>query len=94
MERQYKKWNFPAVLPICVSPTSIPFSVDPIIGQSDPREMTGYDPLSANDPNQKALLMDMFVVPCGGTYLFVPSINLLRNFSKHLSTWSLEGQIL
>jgi len=56
--------------------------------------MTGYDPLSANDPDQKALSMDMFVVPRGGAYLFVPSINLLRNFSEHLSMWSLESQIL
>jgi len=69
----------------CTS-SSLPFSVDPIISQSDPREMTGYDPLPANDPDQKALSMDMFVVPRGGAYLFVPSINLLRNFSEHLST--------
>jgi hypothetical protein len=63
--------------------------LDPLIGQPAPgqtRMMTGYDPLTANDPDQKQLTMPTFIVPRGAGYFFVPSIKLLQEFSQHVTS--------
>ncbi|KXN90737.1 Dye-decolorizing peroxidase msp1 [Leucoagaricus sp. SymC.cos] len=81
--------NFPFI-GADISPGFTP-GLDPLIGQNntDPnaRVTTGYDPLTANDPDQKPLgPMPTFIVPRGGGYFFTPSIKLLREFGSHVTS--------
>ncbi|KAF5347724.1 hypothetical protein D9756_010307 [Leucocoprinus leucothites] len=82
-----KNWSNNPTFPFIgkdILPGFIP-GVDPLIGQvKGPREMTGHDPLTANDPDQTPLSMETFILPRGGAYLFVPPIKLLRELNKHI----------
>ncbi|KAJ3566218.1 hypothetical protein NP233_g7137 [Leucocoprinus birnbaumii] len=81
--------TFPFIGADIKPPTPLTPGVDPLIGQvaaGQPRQMSGYDPLTANDPDQKPLSMETFIVPRGGAYLFVPPIKLLREFNRHITS--------